>query len=267
MAGSAALALLARAGFLVKGALYMIVGVLALQVAASAGGRVTGTSGALLSVLRQPFGRTLLLAAAVGLLGYAAWRILQGFLDSERVGHDWRGIAMRVSFVIRGVVYGGLGMQAMRLYRGLSSPRDGGQQDVASDALQWPLGDWLLMIVGLILIGVAVQQLYAAYTCRLEHGLDTGLLRREAGEWAVALSRFGVGARAVVFFVIGWTVIDAGWSRDPSEVGNVASTLRTFAGQPGPLGRWLVGVMAAGLVAYGFYSMIHARYMHIRSVA
>src|SRR5688572_16367514 len=120
MAASAALELLARVGFVVKGTLYMIVGVLALQVAISAGGRVTGTSGALLSVVRQPFGRTLLLGAAAGLLGYAAWRILQGLLDSDRLGHDWRGLAMRVSFVIRGAVYGGLGVQAVRLYRGLS---------------------------------------------------------------------------------------------------------------------------------------------------
>src|SRR5688572_7756876 len=85
MVASTALELLARVGFVVKGALYTIVGVLALQVATSAGGRVTGTSGALLSVVRQPFGRTLLLGAAAGLLGYAAWRILQGLLDSDRL--------------------------------------------------------------------------------------------------------------------------------------------------------------------------------------
>ena len=266
MSASTALELLARVGFIVKGALYMVVGVLALQVALSAGGRVTGTSGALLTVVRQPFGRMLLLGAAAGLLGYAVWRVLQGVLDSDGFGHNWRGIAMRVSFVIRGAIYGGLGLQAVRLYRGLSAPADTGERQVASEALEWPLGDWLLVIVGLILIGVAVQQIAAAYHSRLEHGLDVHRMRREAGKWAVTVSRFGVAARAVVFAVIGTTIIAGGWSRDPSEVGTVATTLGTLAGQPGVLGRWLFGVTAAGFVAYGFYSMVHARYLHIRRV-
>ena len=266
MSASTALELLARAGFIVKGALYMVVGVLALQVALSAGGRVTGTSGALLSVVGQPFGRVLLLLAAAGLLGYAVWRVLQGLLDSDRLGHDWRGIAMRVSFVIRGAIYGGLGLQAVRLYRGLSTSSETGERQVAREALEWPLGDWLLVIVGLILIGVAVQQISAAYHSRLESGLDVQRMRREAGQWAVTVSRFGVAARAVVFVLIGTTIIAGGWSRDPSEVGTVATTLRTLAGQPGVLGRWLFGVTAAGFVAYGFYSMVHARYLHIRRV-
>src|SRR5215212_312497 len=96
---------LARAGFLVKGVLYLVIGTLALQLAAREGGRVTGTRGALLTVLAQPFGRMLLLAAAIGLFGYAAWRIVQGGLDPERYGRDWKGIAMRIGFVARGVMH------------------------------------------------------------------------------------------------------------------------------------------------------------------
>ncbi|HYM80749.1 MAG TPA: DUF1206 domain-containing protein, partial [Candidatus Limnocylindria bacterium] len=121
MNGFGAIAWLARVGFLVKGVLYMVIGALALQVAARAGGRVTGTRGALTTVLGQPFGRTLLLVAAIGLLGYAAWRVLQGLFDPDRLGHDWRGLAMRASFVVRGVVHAALGWQAFRLYRGLSA--------------------------------------------------------------------------------------------------------------------------------------------------
>jgi Domain of Unknown Function (DUF1206) len=95
MNGFSAIEWLARVGFLVKGVLYMVIGALALQVAAKAGGRVTGTRGALTTVLVQPFGRTLLLVAAIGLLGYAAWRILQGLFDPDRHGHDWRGLTIR----------------------------------------------------------------------------------------------------------------------------------------------------------------------------
>src|SRR5512132_4710102 len=130
---------LARAGFLVKGVLYMVVGALALQVAARAGGRVTGTTGALTTVLGQPFGRTLLLVAAIGLLGYAAWRLLQGFFDPDRLGHGWRGLALRVSFVALGVVHTALGLQAFRVYRGLSAASGISERAVATEAFAWPL--------------------------------------------------------------------------------------------------------------------------------
>jgi hypothetical protein len=266
MNGFRAIEWLARVGFLVKGVLYMVIGVLALQVAASAGGRVTGTRGALITVLAQPFGRTLLLVAAIGLLGYAAWRVLQGLFDPDRLGHDWRGLAIRASFVARGVMHGALGRQAFLLNRGLSGQSGTTERAVAAEAFQWPLGDWLVVLAGLGLIGFAVQQVFAAITCRLERNLNVEQMRREAGEWAVGLSRFGVAARAVVFALLGWTIVVAGWSRDPSEVGTTASSIRTLAGPPGALGRWFLAVTAAGFLAYGFYEIIHARYLHIRRV-
>lgn len=78
---------------------------------------MTGTRGAFTTVLAQPFGGTLLLVAAVGLLGYAAWRLLQGVFDPDRLGHGWRGLALRVSFVALGVVHAALGLQAFGVYR------------------------------------------------------------------------------------------------------------------------------------------------------
>jgi hypothetical protein len=259
-----ALELLARAGFLVKGVLYLVVGTLALQAAGKFGGRVTGFRGAFTIVLAQPFGRTLLLVAASGLLGYAAWRILQGLVDPDRYGHNWRGLAIRVSFVARGVMHAALGLQAFRLHRGLSAAAETTEREVATEAFRWPLGDWLVLLAGLGVVGFAVQQVYAAITCRLERDLNLAAMRREAGEWAVTLARFGVAARAVVLALAGWGIVVAAWLRDPSEVGNTASSLRTLAAQPGELGRWLLGVTAAGFVAYGVYQILHARYLRIR---
>ena len=185
MNGFGAIKWLARVGFFVKGVLYMVIGALALQVAAKAGGRVTGTSGALTTVLGQPFGRTLLLVVVAGLLGYAAWRILQGLFDPDRLGNNWRGLAMRASFVSRGALHAVLGWQAFRLYRGLSTASGTSERAVATEAFRWPLGDWLVVLAGLGLIGFAVQQVYAAITCRLERNLDVERCdaRRANGRW------------------------------------------------------------------------------------
>ena len=106
--------------------------------------------------------------------------------------------------------------------------------------------------------------MYAGYTGKFEPGLDMNQLRREAGDWAVNVSRFGLAARALVFVVLGWGAIAAGWSRDVSEVNTTATSLRTLGAQPGDAGRWLLGLAAAGFIAYGFYQMIHARYLRIR---
>jgi hypothetical protein len=149
MNGFGAIESLARVGFLVKGVLYVVIGALALQVAAKAGGRVTGTRGALTTVLGQPFGRTLLLVAAIGLLGYAAWRVLQGLFDPDRLGHDWRGLAICATFVVRGGLHAVLGWQAFRLYRGLSAGSGTNEREVATEAFQWPLRGvalWLSMV-------------------------------------------------------------------------------------------------------------------------
>jgi uncharacterized protein DUF1206 len=262
--GFGALELLARAGFLVKGVIYLVVGALALQVAGKFGGRVTGMRGAFMVVLAQPFGRTLLLVAAVGLFGYATWRIFQGLFDPDRRGHNWRGLAMRVSFVARGVVHAAVGLEAIRLYRGLSASSGTSERQIASQAFEWPLGDWLVVLAGVGLIGFAVQQVYAAITCRLERALDVAKMRREVGKWAVDLSRFGVAARAIVFALLGWRIITAGWFRDASHVGSLASSLRILAAQPGGFGSWLLGLAAAGFIAYGFYQILHVRYLHIR---
>jgi hypothetical protein len=262
--GAHALQWLARVGFLVKGALYMVVGLLALQVAANAGGRVTGTRGALVTVLGQPYGRTLLLLAAIGLFGYAVWRIIQGILDPERYGTTWQGLAMRVGFVGRGVMHAALGWQAFRLYDGLRAARGSTERAVAAEALDWPLGDWALVLTGIGVIAFAIHEVYAASKGQLERNLDLGELRREAGSWAVAVSRFGVAARALVLALLGWGAAAAGWFRDASAVNTTASSMRTLAAQPGELGRFLLAVAAAGFIAYGFYQFVHARYLRIR---
>ena len=120
MKGFGAIEWLARGGYLVKGVLYMVIGALALQVAPKQADASRGHAARSQASSDNPFGRTLLLLAIIGFLGYAAWRVLQGLFDPDRLGHNWRGLAIRASFVARGVVHAVLGWQVVRVYRGLS---------------------------------------------------------------------------------------------------------------------------------------------------
>jgi hypothetical protein len=241
---------LARTGFLVKGALYITIGWLALQVVTGRGGKVTGSEGALITILQQPFGRTLLLIAVFGLFGYAIWRVLQGILDPDREGRGLKGLALRSSFVFRGVLQGLLGWQALRLYRGLKLSR-GDETSLLRELFAWPLGEWVLVLIGVGVLAYAVYELYTAVTGRLPRDLDVRRLLRDAGPWVIAVSRLGIAARAVVLGMLALLMIRGGVTQDASQVAGTTKSVRTLAAQPEPFGTWLMVFVAAGFVAYG----------------
>ena len=69
---------LARVGLAAKGFVYVMIGILAIQVARGERGEATAARGALQSLADEPLGTFLLAAIGIGLFGYAFWRIVQG---------------------------------------------------------------------------------------------------------------------------------------------------------------------------------------------
>src|SRR5215207_10065891 len=68
---------LARAGLVARGVIYAIVGILAIKLAFGSGGKTTDQQGALAEIVKQPFGKVLLILMAIGLAGYAIWRLVR----------------------------------------------------------------------------------------------------------------------------------------------------------------------------------------------
>ena len=254
---------LARVGFASKALLYMVVGVLAVRAAAGMGGQMTGTKGALREIVDHPFGKALLIVMGVGLLGYAAWRVIEGFADPERKGTDAKGLAVRGSYVVRGILHALLAVQAFRI----ASSHGGGGQDGAaakqasSQAMQLPFGNWLVIIGGIGVACFGLYQVYRAWESKLDKQLDFPRLRREAGDWAVFVSRFGIAARGVVFVMIGTLLVSAGRHHNPSQAGGIGEAFAAL--ERAPYGRTVLVVVALGMVAYGAYVAIQARYRHI----
>jgi hypothetical protein len=255
--------LVARLGFAAKGLIYATVGLLAFQAAAGMGGRITDSDGALRAILRQPFGHTLLLVLAIGLFGYAAWRTVQGLVDSERRGKDVKGLALRASFVARGALHAFVGWKVLQLYRGLAIGAGRTEDRLVAATFTWPLGDWVVVLGGLGLMGFAIYQCYRAVKTKLGKHFNLGGLRRDLGEWAVHASRIGLAARGAVFAIIAWYLIRAGMTRRAGDAAGTADAIRVVANWPAPVGSWLLGAIGAGLVAYGFYQVLHAKYREI----
>ena len=112
---------LARVGYASRGVLYIIIGALAIALAMGEGGSTTGSRGALQAIADQPLGTVALIVIALGLAGYAAWRISQAFANPERLGSDAKGVLRRVGYAVRAIIYGSLAFAAARIALGDSS--------------------------------------------------------------------------------------------------------------------------------------------------
>lgn len=260
---------LARVGYVAKGVLYGTIGALAASAAMGIGGRTTDTRGAMSTVVSAPMGRAMLGIIALGLLGYAVWRVVEGVLDPERRGDDVKGLLLRASFVVRGFAHAVLAWSAMlfalgrtRFSRGGGT--EGGEQARSATATAMDVpggGEWLVWAAAAGFLGYGLYQLYKAITAKLSKQLARGEMHAEVGGWVVAVSRIGIAARGFVFMAIGWLLGRAAADHDPSQAGGIADALRALR----ELGQWPFMAIAVGLIAYGVYQLLNAKYRRIRA--
>ena len=258
--GSSWVERLGRLGYATKGAVYALVGALALAVAIGAGGQTTDPSGALETIGEQPFGLILLALITVGLAGYAFWRLFQAVKDPDGEGSDAWGIAKRIGHAVAALVYFGLAIGAGQL--ALTSGGGGGSpQDWTAYLLSQPFGQMLVIGVGVGVVGYSLSQLYQSYEAQFREYLKLGEMSVREDTWITRIGRFGFAARGLVFAIVGVFLVQAGLRFDPSEATGLGGALKDLLGQPfGPL---LLGLVAFGLIAYGLFMVAMAHYRRI----
>lgn len=251
---------LARFGYAARGVVYAFIGVLAVQAAFFGRGQTTGPEGAIQKIAEQS--KLLLALIGIGLIGYALWRFVQGILDPENKGRDAKGLAKRGAMVASGVIYAGFALLAFRLMsQGGGVAGSGGSSSTAATLLGLPFGRALVILAGIGVIVSALYQMYEAYTKKFQRRLKTGEMSPEEQRLALRTGQLGLASRGVAFVITGWFLIQAAMSYDPSRARGLGGALETLAQQPA--GPWLLGIVALGLVAYGAYSFLQARYRRI----
>lgn len=255
---------LARLGYICKAFIYTIVGSLAIAAALRRGGRITDTSGALRVILGQPYGRAMLLVLAIGLCGYALWRILDAIRDPDHHGTDFKGVVTRIGNVVRAAVYGGLGLEAFRLFRGLRGSNGREAQMWTARILDMPLGALIVGLLGAIVLVYGVSEIIASFKGGYSRTLDITPIPVGLRQIAEATSRLGIGARGVIIIVLGVFLVRAAFENDPSEAHGTRDSMLELANAVE--GQWILAFIGAGLLAYAVDQAIHARCRRIKPV-
>ncbi|HST41509.1 MAG TPA: DUF1206 domain-containing protein [Conexibacter sp.] len=251
---------LARFGLVARGVVYAIVGLLALLVALDAGGRATDQRGALAEIADRPFGIALLVAMAIGLAGYALWRLSRALLGHGREQQD--EAADRVAALASGIAYGILCVTAIAIIAAGGGRGGGsGPKSTTGGVLGWSGGTWLVGAAGVVLIGVAGYQAYKGLARKFLDDAKTGEMSEQVRRAYTALGVFGHTARAVVFALIGYGLIRAAVSFDPQKAIGLDGALRQLG--RASYGPWLLGLVAVGLIGFAAYSIADARYRKV----
>ena len=239
----------AKAGFLARAIVYILLGWIALQ----ARHRADEGQNAVFDALRDsPGGSILIIATAIGLFAYGLYRLATAFFDLDRKGRDMQGLGKRMGALISGIAHSLLGYTALQFLSDLkkSSPTDERSHEAAQGLMNLPLGGLLVAAVGGYFVLIAWSQAKKAWTASFMEEIAA-----DAPSFTCTLGRVGHFARAMVFLVIGWSFIRSAWLEDEDKafaIGGALASLRESG--------WLYLIVAGGLLMFGLFSLILARY-------
>jgi hypothetical protein len=253
---------LGRVGLVAKGISYALVGYLALKLAFGAGGGATSRQGALATIASHEWGKLLLIALALGFGAYAIWRLAETIWPSGDDGF-WKRSAKRIGTLGRAAIYAGLCYSALKIAFGSGGGQSQNAQarHATAHILSWSYGTWIVGIAGACLVAAGLYNAYRGLTRGFTKRWDTGSMTAAARRWGERAGVIGLLARAIVFGLVGAFAIKAAAEYDPGDAIGLDGALQKLARQT--YGEWLLGVTAAGLIAYAIFCLVEARYRQV----
>lgn len=247
---------LGRLGLLAQGTTYILIGVIALQMAFGDGARSASQEGAFHTVASQPFGEVLLWIIAVGLLGYALWHLLAAFeADADEPAKEW---GERALYLVKTAVYLVLAWTAASIAMNAGSS---GSSSVTADIMKSDAGRLLVGLVGIAIIVTGLVLAWKGWTTDFEKKLRSDQMSETTYRAVRTLGLVGYLARGVVFTLLGVLVVYSAITFTPKHASGIDQALQEVAQAPaGPL---LLTLVAIGLIAFGLYSCAEARALPI----
>jgi hypothetical protein len=260
-AQSPAVEALGRIGLVAQGVSFLLVGVLAIMLALDAGGRATDRQGALRALAQDGLGRFVVIALAVGFGAYALWRLAEVVLGHEVEDRGARAkLTKRLTALGKAGLYGLLSAAAVSVLLGENGGGDE-EREATGGVLDWPGGRWIVGGVALALAAAALWNAYRAVSRQYEKKLKEVQMSEVERRWTERIAFVGLMSRAVIFGLVSWFFFKAATEHDPNEAKGLDGALQEAVSAP--YGRWLLGIVAAGLFAYGLFCLIQARYREV----
>lgn len=223
------------------------------------GSEQTDQGGALRAVSDTPFGTVLLVVLAVGFLGHALWRLLNaaiGHRDERKPKKRWLA---RAGSLVRGLVYGALGLATVRFLLGGSGQDQ--TRSLTARLMAETGGRMLVGVLGLVLVGVGIAM--GVKGVRHDHAEKLQTSRMPAGlrSPAVKIGVVGLLGRGAVLALVGAFLVRAAVLFDPREAKGLDAALQTVAAQP--YGQVLLALAVLGVLAYAVWSFVEAAYRRL----
>jgi hypothetical protein len=254
---------LTRYGYGVRGLIYIVMGLLAVQVTLGKGGALASPQGAIAEIGKQPAGMILLWVVLVGLISYSLWGVVRAVMDPLHKGHDAKGLIARAGYLASAFGYAILVIPTYGYITGASKTANGSQsQSLITKIMAMPMGRWAIGILGLVVVIAGFYQIYQGLSAGFERQFHTYALTPKEVKLVTGIGRFGTAARGVVLAIVGGLFGVAAYQANPSQQVGMDTALATILHQP--YGVWLLGIVALGLIAFGIYSILCALWLRIR---
>jgi hypothetical protein len=242
---------IARAGFIARGVLYILFGIIALTVRAKAD---EGQSAVFALLGKAPLGSVLLILLAIGLVAYGLFRLTCAWLDLERKGRKLKGLAGRAAQAGSGLLHLGLAWSAVQFLIGWKRSYDHAGDQNSREAVRTifdlQLGDVALYAIALGFLCAAGLQLRKAW--KKSHMKQC---RSDTPAVACTIGRIGLFSRGAVFAAIAWSFYRTAQTHDAGQahaVGGAIAGLRSHEA--------LFLAVCVGVILFGVFSLILARY-------
>jgi hypothetical protein len=250
----------ARVGLAARGLVYVLIGILALQIAFVDRAEQADQQGAFQTLAQNGFGKAILWLVILGFVGYGLWQASEAAWGHRREPDDRKRTANRIESAIKAAIYLILAVVAFRVVTGTSRSGQGGEQ-VTAKLLQLPGGQLLVALAGVAIVAAALLLAWRGLRTKFEEHLDLAELGPGARSALINLGKVGYVARGIVFALVGILVVVAAVTFDPDKARGMDAALRQVAAQP--YGPWLLSLMALGLMCFGVYSFAESRYRRL----
>jgi hypothetical protein len=261
-AHSKSLKIAARTGFVARGAIYLLIGIIALEVALGKGGQAD-RGGALGQIAAKSYGTFVLWLLVIGFAGLALWRFSEAAFGA--VGPDGQEASERLKSLARGLLYSSFFVTTLQLVTGTSSSAtaNGNSQSrtLTARVMTHSGGRLLVGLIGLVVLVIGAMLAREGWKKEFLKRMNFGGASFGVRSMVEKLGVVGGVARGAVVAVAGVFLIIAAVRFSPSKAEGIDGSLRAFAHTP--LGPVLLILVAVGLIAFGLFSWCEARWRSV----